>query len=59
MMPQHSVTAVRPPGMNRQTTMSGIPYRWSERSAQARRRAPFAPRKNRRSMCGPKRRPSR
>src|SRR5947208_1609767 len=34
-MPQDSITAVRPPGMNRQTTISGIPYRardWAERS---------------------------
>ena len=58
-MPQVSVTAVRPPGMNRQTTMSGMPYRSSERTAQARRRAPFSPPKNRRSTYGPKRRPSR
>jgi hypothetical protein len=41
MMPQHSVTAVRPHGTNRQTTMICIPNRSGERSAQARRRAPF------------------
>jgi hypothetical protein len=41
IMPQHSVIAVRPPGTNRQSTMSGIPNRSSERSAQARRRTPF------------------
>lgn len=58
-MPQQSMTAVRPPGMNRQTTMRGVPYRSSERSAQASRRAPFSPRKNRPSMRGPNRRPSR
>src|SRR5947208_4490397 len=34
-MPQDSMTAVRPPGMNRQTTISGIPYRARERSAQS------------------------
>jgi hypothetical protein len=59
IMPQHSVTAVRPPGMNRHMTMSGIPNRSSERCAQARRRAPFSPRKNLRPTRGPNRWPSR
>jgi len=57
--PQVSVTAVRPPGMKRQTTMSCGPYRSSDRSAHARALAPFWPAKNRRSTAGPNRRPSR
>jgi len=59
MSPQLRVTAVRPPGMNRQTMMSPMPYRCSERSAQARRAAPFSPEKNRRVAHGPKRHPIR
>jgi hypothetical protein len=58
-MPQLSVTAVRPPGTNRQMTISGIPNRRSDRSAQARRRAPFSPGKKRRSAHGSARRPIR
>jgi hypothetical protein len=57
--PQVRVTAVRPPGMNRQTTMSCGPNRSSDRSAQARVFMPFGVAKNRRCAAGPKRRPSR
>ena len=57
--PQVRVTAVRPPGMKRQTMISCGPYRSSDRSAHARVRAPLGPAKNRRSTAGPKRRPSR
>ena len=56
-MPQVSVTAVRPPGMNRQTTISRAPNRSSAPVAQARRRAPFSPAKSFRSASGPNRRP--
>ena len=44
--PQVRVTAVRPPGMNRQTTMSWVPYFSSDRSAQVRARTPFGVAKN-------------
>ena len=57
--PQVRVTAVRPPGMNRQTTMSCVPYFSSDRSAHARAFVPFGVAKNRRCTAGPKRRPSR
>ena len=57
--PQVRVTAVRPPGMNRQTTMSCVPNRSSDRSAHARARMPFGVAKNLRCTAGPKRRPSR
>ena len=57
--PQVSVTAVRPPGMNRQTTMSCVPYFPSDRSAHARAFVPFGVAKNLRCTAGPKRRPSR
>ncbi len=57
--PQVRVTAVRPPGMNRQTTMSCGPNRSSDRSAHARALVPFCVAKNLRSTAGPKRRPSR
>jgi hypothetical protein len=45
VMPQVSVTAVRPPGMNRHPTMSGAPQRGSVRSAQPRRCRPRSPRR--------------
>ena len=57
--PQLSVTAVRPPGMNRHTMISPMPNRVSERSAQSFRAAPFSPEKNRRVAQGPKRHPIR
>lgn len=57
--PQVRVTAVRPPGMKRQTTMSCVPKRSSDRSAHARARWPFGAVKNRRCTAGPKRRPRR
>jgi len=52
--PQVSVTAVRPPGMKRQTTMSCVPNRSSDRSAHACVRWPFGVLKNLRCMAGPK-----
>ena len=55
--PQVKVTAVRPPGMNRQTTMSRAPNRCSAWSAQARLRAPRGPANSRRSANGANRRP--
>ena len=57
--PQVKVTAVRPPGMKRQTTMSCIPNRSSDRSAHARAFIPFGVAKNLRCTAGPKRRPRR
>ena len=57
--PQVRVTAVRPPGMKRQTTMSWVPNRSSDRSAHACLRWPFGVLKNLRCTLGPKRRPSR
>lgn len=57
--PQVRVTAVRPPGMKRQTMMSCVPKRWSDVCAHARARFPFGVAKNRRSAAGPKRRPMR
>jgi len=57
--PQVRVTAVRPPGTNRQTTMSCGPNRSSDRSAQARVFLPLTVVKNLRCTTGPKRRPSR
>jgi hypothetical protein len=57
--PQLSVTAVRPPGMNRHTMTSWMPNRRSERSAQSRVALPFGLEKNLRSTAGPNRRPSR
>jgi hypothetical protein len=57
--PQVRVTAVRPPGMKRQTMMSCGPNRSSDRSAHARALVPFAVAKNRRCTAGPKRRPRR
>ena len=57
--PQVRVTAVRPPGMKRQTTMSCVPHRASDRSAYARAFMPFAVLKNLRCTAGPKRRPRR
>ena len=48
------VTAVRPPGMNRQTTMSCVPNRSSDRSAHACVRRPFGVLKNLRCIAGPK-----
>lgn len=57
--PQVTVTAVRPAGMNRQTMISCIPKRASERSAHARVAFPFWVEKNRRCAAGPKRRPTR
>ena len=59
MSPQLRVTAVRPPGMNRQTMISPMPNRRSERSAQSSRAAPFSPEKNRRVAHGPNRHPIR
>ena len=59
MSPQVKVTAVRPPGMKRQTTMTCMPYLCSDRSAQARCRVPRLVEKNLRSANGPKRRPMR
>ena len=53
------VTAVRPPGMKRQTTMSWVPNRSSDRSAHARVALPLGVLKNLRSTAGPNRRPSR
>lgn len=55
--PQVRVTAVRPPGMNRQTTMSCMPNRASDRSAHERAFLPFGVAKNLRCTTGPKRRP--
>ena len=55
--PQVNVTAVRPPGMNRQTTISRAPNRCSAWSAQARVRAPRCPENSRRSANGANRRP--
>ncbi len=57
--PQVRVTAVRPPGMKRQTTMSCGPNRSSDRSAHARAFMPFGVAKNLRAVAGPKRRPRR
>jgi hypothetical protein len=57
--PQLSVTAVRPPGMNRQTMMSPGPNRARDRSAQARRATPFSLLKNRASTQGANRHPIR
>jgi len=57
--PQVRVTAVRPPGMKRQTMMSCVPNRSSDRSAHACVRWPFGVLKNLRCIAGPKWRPSR
>lgn len=59
MSPHVSVTAVRPAGMKRQTMMSCTPYRASDRSAHARVACPRCDEKNRRSVAGPNRRPTR
>ncbi len=53
------MTAVRPPGMNRQTMITPMPNRSSERSAHASRADPFSPLKNRRFAHGPYRQPIR